>query len=470
MMASAQLLQGLMKWLARDEWRGQFANVLDDHLLPACRRTGHDTEEVVAILGKDWFMTTVWGCAFEDFLTREYAGGRNIVDEYLKRRGWKDSASARAYMSGLRRSVISLYEVTDIVRDSSFLARDLVRGGNPIRISERRATHSLRQWDHIATRIVTMGSQAVMSGAVLPYDRETSDKALKLIRNVRKRSSKQKQQLADLLGRDVNDPAIANAFSEDEVLRVAAPAITTLWLIDMIDRATTSPALEVRNSDGDELLFCTAHYPFVAGVTADAIRRALDRCPELYQENPTFWNWLGPRRPASGLRQSAVKSQSFITTLNDGSLVLGSVELQHQTVVLSVNSRARSERGRALLSKALDGLVAQPLIEIQTLEQARATRDPAPAPSLDLSEDDRRTIIKDTLDRHYRDLLDQPIPALGNRSPRAAVRTAGGRVKVVDWLKTLENHSTRLDSHNHEIASYNFHWLWRELGVDEFRQ
>ncbi len=97
-MASAQLLQGLMKWLTCDEWHDQFESVLDDHLLPACRRTGRDAEEAVAILGKDWFMTTVWGCAFEDFLTREYAGGRNIVDEYVKRRGWKDSASARALM------------------------------------------------------------------------------------------------------------------------------------------------------------------------------------------------------------------------------------------------------------------------------------------------------------------------------------------------------------------------------------
>jgi len=459
-----------MKWLARDEWRGQFASVLDDHLLPACRQTGQDTEEAIAILGKDWFMTTVWGCAFEDFLTREYVGGRNIVHEYLKRRGWKDSATARAYMSGLRSSVISLYEVSDIVRDSSFLARDLVRGGNPIRISERRATHSLRQWDRIATRIVTIGSQAIMSGAILPYDRDASDQVLKLIRNVRKRTNKDKQQFADLVGRDANDPAIVNALSETEVLRVAAPAITTLWLIDIIERATSPQARDVRNSDGDELLFCTAHFPFAAGVLRDEIRTELGRCPELRQENPTFWNWLELRRPTSGVRRSGMESQTFITTLNDGSLVLGSVELQDQAVVLSVNSQARAERGRALLSQVLDGLVVQPLIAMQSLEQCRATRDPVPMSNVDLSEDDRRIIIHDTLDRHYRDLLDQPIPALGNRSPRAAVRTAPGRVKVVDWLKTLENHSARLDGHNEEIASYSFNWLWTELGIDELRQ
>jgi hypothetical protein len=69
-----------MKWLTRAEWRERFVEVYDHHLLPACRRTGLEAEEVMAILGENWFMTTVWGCAFEDFLTRESADGRNIVE------------------------------------------------------------------------------------------------------------------------------------------------------------------------------------------------------------------------------------------------------------------------------------------------------------------------------------------------------------------------------------------------------
>jgi hypothetical protein len=124
-MASAHSLQGLMKWLTREEWRDRFAEVYDNHLLPACEQTGLDVDEVVTLLGEDWFMTTAWGCAFEDFLTRESDDGRNIVDDYLKRRGWKEGASARAYIAALRTSVMSLYEVSDIVRDISFRARDL---------------------------------------------------------------------------------------------------------------------------------------------------------------------------------------------------------------------------------------------------------------------------------------------------------------------------------------------------------
>jgi hypothetical protein len=461
-----------MKWLTRAEWSDWFAEVYDHHLLPACQQTGVDADEVEAILGEKWFMTTVWGCAFEDFLTREGANGRNIVEDYLKRRGWKESASARAYMSGLRTSVMSLYEVSDIIRDTSFRARDLVRGGDPILISERSATHSLKQWDRIATRVVQMGPQTVISGAVLPYDREASEKVLKLLRNIAKRTGKERQKPADLVRRDVNDPAMVNGLSQTALLRAAAPTITTVWLVDIIDRATVPQIPEVRNTEGDELLFCTLHYLFAEGGAADDLRLALSRCPELRQASATFWNWIGPQRSAKtlGAQKQPLKSQTFTTTLDDGSLVLGGVELKDTALILSVNSQARAERGRVLLSKALDGLVAQPLIEIQTLEQCMATRDPAPTTKLNLSEGERRTIIHEGLDRHYRDLLDQPIPALGNKSPRAAVKTSRGRDKVVDWLKTLENHTAKLGGHHDEMASYDFNWLWTELGLCELRR
>ena len=312
----------------------------------------------------------------------------------------------------------------------------------------------------------------VISGAVLPYDREASEKVLKLLRNVAKRADKERQKLADLVGRDVTDPAIVNGFSQTELLRAAAPTITTVWLIDIIDRARVPQIPDVRNAEGDELLFCTLHYPFAEGTAADDLRLALSRCPQLRQANATFWNWTGPQRSAKALaaQKQPLKSQTFTTTLDDGSLVLGNVELKDQALILSVNSQARAERGRVLLSEVLDGLVAQPLVEIQTLEQCMATRNPAPPPRLNLSEQERRTIIHDGLERHYRHLLDEPIPALGNKSPRAAVRTAKGRARVVDWLKTLENHTAESASHNDEMATYDFSWLWAELGVNELRR
>jgi hypothetical protein len=469
MMTGTHSLHGLMKWLTRDKWRDRFARVYNDHLIPVCDQTDLEVDEIISLLGQDWFMSTVWGCAFEDFLTREFEDGSNIVDDYLKRRGWKEGASTRSYMAALRASVISLYEVSDIVRDTSFRARDLVRGGEPVLISERSATRYLKQWDRIAARVVQVGSRTQISGAVLPFDRESSDELLKLLRKLANRAEKEKQKFADLVGRGVDNPKIASGFSETAVLRAVAPTIATLWLIDALDSALSPLIPEVRNAEGDELLFCTAHYPLAAGTTTNDIRFALRRCPEFRQENATFWNWISSGKPTKTLGAQTPKSQTFVTTLDDGSLVLGTVELTDNALVLSVNSRSRSDRGRTLLSETLGGLVGQPLVEMQSIEPLKVTPGTA-SPIPDISEEERRAIIRDSLDRHYRNLLDQPIPALGNRSPRAAIRTAKGRVKVVDWLKTLENHAAASAGHNDDIANYSFSWLWTELGIDELKR
>ena len=381
-MASAHSLRGLMKWITRHEWRDRFAEVYDAHLQPACERSGVDVDEVVSILGEDFFMTTVWGSAFEDFLTRDFDGGHNIVEDYLKRRGWKESASTRAYMTALRTSVASLYEVSDIIKDTSFRARDLVRGGDPILISERSATRSLKQWDRIVARVVQVGSHAQISGAVLPYERDASESVLKLLRDVGKRTDKERRKLANQVGGDVNHAAIVDGFSQNAMLRAAAPAITTLWLIDIINRAVDPPVPDIRNTEGEELLFCAMHFPLAADATADDIRLALGRCPVLRQESTTFWNWFAPRQPAEALPRQNGTSQShtFATTLDDGSLVLGALELKGKTLILSVNSQGRANRGRALLSELLSGLVGEPLVEMQTLNQVMASRRDFTAP------------------------------------------------------------------------------------------
>src|SRR5271155_960704 len=120
-----------MKWLRRDEWRDAFDETFEQHLMAACNQAGVEKDELAKFLD-DHELSNLWGCVFEDFLTQLDDAGRNIVDDYIKRRGWKESASDRRYMIGLRNSVMSLYEVSSIEPGASFLARDLIRGGDPV--------------------------------------------------------------------------------------------------------------------------------------------------------------------------------------------------------------------------------------------------------------------------------------------------------------------------------------------------
>jgi hypothetical protein len=137
-MSAIHGVEGLIKWIKGDEWRNDFDAVFDRHVGRACRSASVEPEELADIIG-DHGMAVLWGCAFEDFVSSG-SGERNVADEYLKRRGWKESAGARAYIGALRTSVMSLYEVSDVVVGESFLARDLVRGGELVRVFERSAT------------------------------------------------------------------------------------------------------------------------------------------------------------------------------------------------------------------------------------------------------------------------------------------------------------------------------------------
>jgi hypothetical protein len=157
--------------------------------------------------------------------------------------------------------------------------------------------------------------------------------------------------------------------------------------------------------------------------------------------------------------------------MDDGAILLGNVELAAKAVTLSVNSEARAARGRALLESVLGDLVRIPVVERQTVEQMMAlSGDRSSARhALHLPPDEERRIIHQSLTDHYRRALDEPIPNLGNQSPRKAANTAKGREKVIGWLKMLENHSARRGRED-PVGTYDFTWIWKELGLGDERR
>jgi hypothetical protein len=111
-----------------------------------------------------------------------------------------------------------------------------------------------------------------------------------------------------------------------------------------------------------------------------------------------------------------------------------------------------------------------PVVEARTVAQLIESQpaENSEALSSRLSPDEERAVIKETLDRHYRSLLDESVPMLGNMTPRRAAKSAKGREKLVTWLKFLENGA----AHGGEssIADYNLTWMWEELGVANLRR
>jgi hypothetical protein len=213
------------------------------------------------------------------------------------------------------------------------------------------------------------------------------------------------------------------------------------------------------------------HYPFVRKSAAKEIQSALDDCAQLEEAGPRFWNWMELRPAGRSIAKAKGSSTLTLSTASAGdSLVLGNVELRDDMLVVTVNSRARCDRARGFVSEVLGDLVGQPLVEMETLQRSMEHAGGSAPSEPDLSPEERRRIVHAGLDRHYRDVLDQSVPALGNKSPRTAIKTAKGRAEVVAWLKTMENQTAKYSGSDQDMAAYDFGWLWRELGLEQFRR
>ena len=186
------------------------------------------------------------------------------------------------------------------------------------------------------------------------------------------------------------------------------------------------------------------------------------------QENASFWNWVEEPGTSSPTRRRP-KAQRLVTTMDDGAVVLGNLEIKARRLSLTANSEARAIRGQALLAGALGGLVRASLVERTDLEQSMAEARQRPPQPPGMPPEVERQVISRALHDHYRRILDEAIPALGNRSPRSAAKTPKGREKVVAWLKMLENHGARHGTDD-PMAGYDFGWMWRELGVEHLRR
>lgn len=457
-------IDGLIAWARREDWRDALAATFHRHTAKACAATDVPTDELADALG-DHVATVAWGAAFEDLLATVLPDGRNLADEYLRRRGWKETASTRDYITRLRHAVISLYEVSGLVPGESMLLRDLVRPGEPVRVLENLGSRGLRQWDRIATRIIPLRTGAVISGTLMQFDRDTSEAVLASLRRAAKRLPVATTKIASELGVATQAAEVAAVLAPEMLLAQSAAMFTTFWLDAAFKAAQGRSQPELLNSDGEPLDLLTLYFPLLSGVSVDQVRQALATLPALRGETARFWNWLSADKPQG---HGPVKGRRLITTMDDGSLVLGNVELKGRRLSLSVNSQTRAKLGQTMLEAALAGLVRAPLTERADLERLLAKQRGRPASASGLPPEQERALLQQTLDDHYRRVLDEPIPALGDRSPRASVRTAKGREKVVAWLKLLENHSANQGGDG-PMPSYDFGWIWLELDMEALR-
>ena len=434
-------LDRLIKFVSREPWSACFDEIFAAHLGTVLGGLDTDFEGLSEILGK-YQSATLMGCVLEDFFTQTFdVEGGNIIDDYLKRKGWTESTGSKAYIKALRTSVMSLYEVGEVTFGTSFVAHDLIRGGAPVVVGELTASKTLQPGTKLAARIVSVLGRNTMAGGFLVYSEAAQDGLFDGIRS----------------GAEHDDDESLPPLTDDD-LRSFGPAFTIAWLVDEL-RTLHDALPDLRNSDGEDLVFYHIRFPFASGVTQKRIGERLGATPGFDSHRERFWIWCGGEHDVAD------------ASSHEGRVVLGNIELKGRELHLFVNSETRADNAATAIQQALADLVRTPVIEIVGPEEIMSGKSPGEfdADDAQASPELIEQALHQLIYRHYLASLDQPIAAFDDKTPREVAKTKNGRRKVADWLMDLEIEAVKNGGVGSPISSYDFGWMWRELGVEDLR-
>jgi hypothetical protein len=329
-------------------------------------------------------------------------------------------------------------------------------------------SETVARWDRIALRLLSIGGTPCLAGGALHFPHETAavllagiERIAKQERAAAKRRAKRAGQPEDILLETV----------KADILHDLAPIFTRTWLMDALGQLSQPPPRMV-NFDGHDIVFTEMRYVLRPGVTAE-IERRLDIAPliERDSEGVPEWTWLQgePWPPVQGQKHAP----SGDLEGEDGGWTFARLALNADSLVLTCNSRERAEAAKPKLAELLGGLIGEPLTGMQTMEQAiaenREKRGEESAAPEAVPPEIAGPLLTEFMDDHYRRCLSQPIGMLDGKTPRQAVRSKKGREQVVAWLKYLENTTARR-ARDEPAATYDFTWMWEELGIADLRK
>ena len=97
----------LMDWAERPEWLDEKNRIYDRNIVDAADYLGMEVSEIFEILEEHGLLHMLFGFSFEDLATYRFTpDGRNLTEDFLKRRGWREGVPGRRYLRQLGESVL----------------------------------------------------------------------------------------------------------------------------------------------------------------------------------------------------------------------------------------------------------------------------------------------------------------------------------------------------------------------------
>ena len=350
----------------------------------------------------------------------ELSEGLTVLDLFLEREAKRLSTGELNYLEGMLGSHSRLYEVLEVRLDQGFELRDLWNDRR-LFVRERSATRQLVAWDLVVGRIGLSGDGGtVLETLTHLFPASAKDELLNDLRRAHRDFTRRYDEK-----------------STTDFFRWVAPSLHQWWL----ERVALPPRPKILTSDGTPFVFAKVVFDLL---NRDAVISALADRDDMVDHGDGSYAWL---EPAGNLQRSV------------GTIIIEGRRLRFETT-----SQKRAERARDFLSGLFSENVKFRAISYEDVEQAlkhAPQRAENKAPDIPLEEQQR--VLGEFYEQHYRKWLDEPVPALGNRTPRHAAKLKTVRPKLITLLKDFESHSERL-RRSGEIAD-DFSWMWAELGL-----
>jgi hypothetical protein len=147
---------------------------------------------------------------------------------------------------------------------------------------------------------------------------------------------------------------------------------------------------------------------------------------------------------------------------------MGHIEVKDARLRLEAPSRTRLATGRGLLESHAGSLLkhtGDSFTSVEDVKQRVLSGQRSPEPPSSIPPDIEREAIRAFKAQHYADWPDHPLPALGGKTARQAVRSREGRKQVVELLRTMQNDEERTEKGSG--MAFDFNILRRDLGLEE---
>ncbi len=328
--------------------------------------------------------------------------GATVLELFLRQPAGALGRGEREYLERMRDTHMRPYQVTDVKLDEGLRLIDLWTG-EQIWVQERLATAQLVRWDLVVVRLMRGATgDLVMDGMPYVYPVGSKETLLRTLRRAHRDATR-------------NMPFRTLT----EFFKMVTPFFHHRWL----DTVALRPLPKLLTAEGDPLVFARAIFD-VRNRTA--LLTALDSHADLNREDDGNYGWF---EDTPGFRRG-----------------LGRFVLEKNRLVLETQSKERVERGRAFLESLAGNAIHFRLVEYEDPERAmeRVARSPGRESEADrVPPEVEAEVVGQFYAQHYGGWLDEPIPALGNRTPRHAARLKTVRPKLVALLQEFENMAAR---------------------------